>query len=176
MAISYNCDRCSRHFVGSLPELAEAVVGVRWWAPESVELMQAEIVIALIKRGHCDRHASLLAAMTGASVREESRRRSALPGTVEVRMVQLEVEPFEPLSDVAARQDGRPVVDRVRRFILNSPLSALVELDLKTRRARVTLRMAVGEESPPETVYESQRLVHTTAHEVADALRRVAAR
>ena len=177
MALTFKCSRgCSRYDAPEPRELAEQQTGAKWWAPASLELMQAEIVYALCRRGYCDRHAALFGAMTAAAVREESARRAALPGTVEVRRVKLEPDAGEAMTAAAAKRDGDPIVDRVRKFVIGSQLSALVELDVAARRARVTLRMSSSDREQPQTVIDSDRLVHTTPAEIADALRRAQAR
>lgn len=125
----------------------------------------------LVTDGVCDRHASWMGDLMEFVLREESRTRASLPGSVSVRYATIDDEPYEEFvrERMVARR-GQLVVDRVSAFVAGSGLSAIVDLDLAACRARV--RLQLGEVDPPATTgIESARLVHTSAQEIADALR-----
>ena len=135
---------------------------------------QADVVAALAANGTCSRHLGWLGAAVGHVIRTEISRRSLLPGRVDVRFVAVDAEPFEGISSSEARSHGTPVVERVRAFVAQSSLSAIVEIDCAARRARVSLQLS-GDD-PATMVLESTRLVHTSAQEISDALRQQRAR
>lgn len=167
----YACQRCQHPEIPKLEELAAAVIGPRWWAPaDGIADAQVRTILYGAQAGYCTRHAVLLGDLVAMAVRRESARRVVLPGTVEIRTVKIDAEPFEPLTAHDARRRGNRVVDRVRRFVAGSALSALVEMDLESRRVRVTLQLADAA-VPVTTVIESDRLVHMTAGELAEGLR-----
>jgi hypothetical protein len=156
--------------VPNIPVLAELIVGPRWWVPAAgVDDAQACAVIHMTRKGgFCHRHAALLGDLFALALRDEATRRRLLPGTVEVRHVQITAEPFEQLSAPSARRHGLPLVDRVRDFVRGSQLGAVVELDLDSRRARITFQLHEGQSM---TGIESERLIHTSAAELAATLR-----
>lgn len=168
---SHQCSDCKAPEIPPPVEIARALFGDRWWATSlPSELVQAEAVLWLWRAGRCGRHSAIGAALVAIAVRAENARRAVLPGTVEVRHVHLDREPFEPVAASAARREGRPLVERVQAFVAGSALSAIVELDLGHRRARVTLQLLVGDR-PRDTIIETPRLVHLTAQELVAALR-----
>jgi hypothetical protein len=167
---TYECKRCVRAEFPDPAVFAAHALGVRWWAPASVPEAIAEMVaVAMRPGGYCDRHAALLGAVVEAAIRDEAARRSMLPGTVEVRHVQIEADPFETFQLV---NGWKPVVSRVRKFVDGSQLGAIVEIDHVHRRARVTFQLCDERSPQPRTAgIESTRLVHMTASELAAALR-----
>lgn len=170
--MAYSCAKCTALGTVTYVELAEQVCGPRWWAPPSIPEAQADAIHRLMRRGVCEMHARLIADILGLTIRTEAARRAALPGTVEVRHVAIEREPYEEITAGAARRHAEPVVAEVRKFVAGSALSALVEVDIGNRRARVTFQLVVDDAtSPPSTVIDSPRLVHLTAQELVAALR-----
>ncbi len=95
---------------------------------------------------------------------------SAVPsGTVCLRLTSIHEAPCENMSRADAMMRGGRVVEQVRRFVYESPLSGLVEVDLLTRRSRATLALRTA---PPVAVsIVPSRLRLTTAAEVVDAMR-----
>lgn len=168
---TYQCSACRSPEIPDSTGIAKRVVGERWWAPVSIPIAQAEAVALACKLGHCAQHAALIGALVAEAIRVENARRTTLPGTVEVRHVLIEAEPFEPIAAPCARREGRPLVDRVREFVAGSALSATVELDLGHRRARVTMQLLAEDGAARNTVIETPRLVHLTAQELVVALR-----
>jgi hypothetical protein len=159
---------------GSSPGVLDAAVassGENWWAPPSISAARANALAWALERARlCDRHAIWIADLVGFAVAEERRRRAVLPGTVTMRYVTIGDPPYEDLTRDDVRRLGRTVLERVERFVGGSVLGAMVELDLRARRARVNLLLA--EVAPPiTTVLDSARLVHTSAHELAHAIR-----
>lgn len=167
---TYECSRCARAEFPDPAVFASHALGVRWWAPASIpEAIAAIIATAIRPGGYCYRHAALLGAVVEAAIREEAARHRVLPGTVEVRHVQIDAEPFETYQ---AAEGWKPVVSRVRKFVDGSQLGAIVEVDHTHRRARVTFQLCDERSPQPRTVgIESGRLVHMTAAELAAALR-----
>lgn len=166
----FKCERCRMRELPALQKLAIDIVGVKWWAPPSLALAQAEAVARAIKSGYCHGHAVLIGDLFALELRTEAARRVVLPGTVEVRNVDIEGDPHENLDAAAARRQGYPIVERVKRFVDGSALSGLVEIDLARRRARVTLQLN-DDVVPLSTVIESCRLVHMTATELTAGMR-----
>lgn len=150
--------------------LAELLIGAKWWAPDAgiVDAQACAVLHMSRKGGFCYRHAALLGDLFALAIHTEAARRRLLPGTVEVRHVQITAEPFEQLSAPSARRQGLPLVDRVRAFVNGSQLAAVVELDLDSRRARITFQLHEGQSM---TGIESERLIHTSAAELVSALR-----
>lgn len=167
---TYECKRCTRAEFPDPAVFAAHALGARWWAPVSIPLAVAEMIaVAMRPGGYCDRHAALLGAVVEAAIREEAARRHVLPGTVEVRHVQIDADPFETFQLV---NGWKPVVSRVRKFVNGSQLGAVVEVDHAHRRARVTFQLCDERSPQPRTVgIESTRLVHMTATELVIALR-----
>lgn len=128
------------------------------------------MVAALIADGNCAAHASLYGALVAVAIDQEAERRAVLPGSVHLRYVEISDEPYETISPGDAMRMGRVVVTRAAGFVARSGLSAIVEVDCRALRARVTLQLA-DLEPPATTVLDSRRLVHTSAQEISDALR-----
>jgi len=166
----FRCNDCRHSQVPNIPVLAELLIGPRWWAPTAgiVDAQACAVIHLTRKGGFCHRHAALVGDLFALAIRTEAARRHLLPGTVEVRHVQITAEPFEQLSAPSARRHGLPLVDRVRAFVNGSQLAAVVELDLDTRRARITFQLHEGQSM---TGIESERLVHTSAAELVATLR-----
>lgn len=112
----------------------------------------------------------MIGDLVGALARVERRNRDIRPGTVEVRMVEINAEPYELLSGGEARRGARGIVDSVARFVCDTALSAVIEIDRVAKRARVTFTLHELDE-PQHTVIESNRLVHFSARELVDSLR-----
>lgn len=161
----YKCIDCQTPELPDVPALCERIGGARWWMQASEETA-ALAVAGCLRSGLCGRHASLVADLVRMVVRQEISRREVLPGTVRVRHVRIDAEPFELLPAGVARKNGMPIVERVQKFVEGSVLSAIVDIDVGSRRGRVTLQL--GDDT---TVLESDRLVHLTATELATALR-----
>lgn len=87
-------------------------------------------------------------------------------GTAALRMSVLHEPPFEDISRSEARMQGVRLMAQVRAFVAGSDLAGLVDLDLLTRRARITLAL-----DRISATIQSARLALTTPAEVADALR-----
>jgi hypothetical protein len=91
------------------------------------------------------------------------------PGTVCLRVTSIHEAPCEDMSRADAGMRGGRIVEQVLRFLAGSPLAGLVEVDLLTRRSRVTLALRT---SPPVAVSVVPSRLHlTTAAEVVDAMR-----
>lgn len=132
------------------------------------------MVAATHSDGLCDEHASWYGRLVSWAISEEALRRSVLPGTVQVRYVDLAEPPYEVMPVNVLRRQGRQLIERAERFVAGSQLGAIVEIDFGARRARLRLQLPAPEQptSTLSTVLDSARLVHTSAQEVSDALRR----
>lgn len=153
-----------------LAKMAEEIAGARWWAPSAgiADVQACAVVMLTRKLAYCYRHGALIAACLAGVIRTEAARRVTLPGTVEVRHVLIEAEPFEQMSAPVARREGVPMIERVRAFVNGSQLSAIIEVDLGRRRARITFQLHDG---GTMTGIESDKLVHLSASELVTAIR-----
>lgn len=148
--------------------IAMGIAGPRWWLTDT-GLLVGEVCHQALKDGFCGRHAGMLAELVTLVVTEE-RARHVPAGVVEVRYIALGVEPYELLPNTSPRRAAEHIVSRVSQFVAGSALGATVDVDLSARRARVTLQLD-DTLNPATTVIESHRLVHTSAWELATALR-----
>lgn len=97
---------------------------------------------------------------------------AVVAGTAALRVTEVSALPHEPMPRAEARMRGARMIQEVRAFVAGSLLAGLVEIDLLSRRARVTLALAPSLISPVVACsIPSARLALTTAAEVVDLLR-----
>jgi hypothetical protein len=90
-----------------------------------------------------------------------------MAGTAAIRMRAIHEMPFELMSRTDAKLRGSRILARVRAFVTGTELAGLVDVDLMTRRARVTL---TAHGADPSCIV-SARLIYVRPDEVLEAMR-----
>lgn len=175
------CPACRRAPLsdGALDVMLEKTLGPRWWAAPEIPEACAELIVDMRREGRdgsriCERHASWYAALAELRIRSEVARRSVPAGGILVLYGEIFGAGQEVISREEAKLAGSTIVSRVRRFVARTSLAAVVEIDDRARRARITLQIA-GSDPLRSMVIEAHRLERVTAHDVVTGLDRAPA-
>lgn len=175
------CPACERKPLldGALTGVLELILGSRWWAVEEIPEACADVMARLRReeRGAqiCERHAAWYATLARLRIEREVAVRSVPAGGILVLYGEiLAGGGQEPISREEAQLAGATLVTRARRFVARSPLAAVIEVDDRARRARVTLQIA-GSDPLRAMVIEADRLARLTPIDVVTGLDRAPA-
>lgn len=175
------CPACDRKPLldGALTGVLELILGSRWWAVSEIPEACAD-VLARLRRPDgqlqiCERHAAWYATFARLRIEREIAVRSVPAGGILVLYGEiLGGDHVEPISREEARLAGATIVTRARRFVARSQLAAVIEVDDRARRARVTLQIA-GTDPLRSMVIEADRLARLSAIDVVTGLDRAPA-
>lgn len=177
------CPACERKPLPTqaLTVALETILGPRWWAVSEIPEACAE-VLARLRRDDgreqiCDRHAAWHATFARLRIEREVAVRSVPAGGILVLYGEFCSDPKHPqeaMSKEEALLAGSMIVTLARRFVARSPLAAVIEVDDRGRRARVTLQIA-GSDPLRSMVIESDRLGRISPVDVVTGLDRAPA-
>lgn len=169
------CPSCEHASLsGGISGALERSLGSRWWAVEEIPDACAELVVSLRRTGTCERHAAWFASFAALRIRIERARRGVPAGSILVMYGEIDGDGQEIISRDEAAIGGGMIVTRVRRFVSGTALAAVIEVDDRGRRARVTLQIA-GTDPLRSMVIEVGRLAQISAVDVVTGLGRAAA-